>query len=121
MRIRDELVQQATWERCAVFAAASAETVSIEHVLCVPLLAVERVLGVIYLSSPASSPAFGEEHAYFLSSVSRIAAVTLENLSKLDSLRAENQRLRVEVKADNTLIGESRPMLRVSEFISAGG
>lgn len=117
MRIREELVQQATWERCAVFAAAQPGTVSIEHVLCVPLLAVERVLGVIYLSSPAALPAFREEHAYFLSSVSRIAAVTLENLSKLDSLQAENQRLRVEVKADNTLIGESRPMLRVGEFI----
>jgi transcriptional regulator with GAF, ATPase, and Fis domain len=88
-----------------------------EHVLCVPLLAVERVLGVIYLSSPASSPAFREEHAFFLSSVSRIAAVTIENLSRLDSLRAENQRLRVEVKAEHTLIGESRPMVRVNEFI----
>ena len=78
--------------------AAPAETTSAEHVLCVPLVAVERILGVIYLSSPASSPAFGEDHAYFVSSVSRIAAVTLENLSKLDSLRAENQRLRAEAK-----------------------
>jgi Nif-specific regulatory protein len=117
MLIRDELVQQATWERCAVIAAARTETDSGEHVLCVPLMAVERILGVIYLSSPASSPAFGEDHAYFLSAVSRIAAVTLENLSKLDSLKAENQRLQAEAKADRTLIGESRPMQRVSEFI----
>ena len=116
MLIRQELVQQATWERCAVFTAAGADTA--EHVLCVPLAAVERTLGVIYLSSPASSPPFKEEHAYFLSSVSRIAAVTLENLFKLDSLRAENERLRVEVKADATLIGESRPMARVTEFIA---
>ena len=86
--------------------------------MCVPLAAVERTLGVIYLSSPASSPPFKEDHAYFLSSVSRIAAVTLENLFKLDSLRAENERLRVEVKADATLIGESRPMARVTEFIT---
>jgi transcriptional regulator with GAF, ATPase, and Fis domain len=118
MLIRQELVQQATWKRCAVFTAAGAETVTAEHVLCVPLAALERTLGVIYLSSPASSPAFQEEHAYFLSSVSRIAAVTLESLFKLDSLRAENERLRVEVKADGTLIGESRPMLRVAEFIA---
>jgi Nif-specific regulatory protein len=117
MLIRNELVQQATWEHCAVIAAARTETDSGEHVLCVPLVAVERILGVIYLSSPASSPAFGEDHAYFLSAVSRIAAVTLENLSKLDSLKAENQRLQAEAKADRTLIGESRPMQRVSEFI----
>ena len=115
LRIREELVQQATWERCAIFTGSQA--VGVEHVLCVPLMAVERVLGVIYLTSPASWPAFGEEHAFFLSSVSRIAAVTLENLSRVDSLRAENQRLRVEVKAEHTLIGESRPMQRVNEFV----
>jgi len=116
MLIRNELVQQATWEHCAVIAAARTETDSGEHVLCVPLVAVERILGVIYLSSPASSPAFGEDHAYFLSAVSRIAAITLENLLKLDSLRAENQRLRAE-RGTDTLIGESRAIVRVTEFI----
>jgi Nif-specific regulatory protein len=118
MIIREEPVQQATWERCAVFSSASAEANSTEHVLCAPLVGVERILGVIYLSSPASSPAFTEEQAYFLSSISRIAAVTLENLSQLDSLRAENQRLRGEARADHSLIGESRPMARVNEFIT---
>ena len=117
MIIREEPVQQATWERCAVFSAASGDAAT-EHVLCAPLVGVERILGVIYLSSPAASAAFTEEHAYFLSSISRIAAVTLENLSQLDSLRAENQRLRVEVKGDHSLIGESRPMQRVNEFIT---
>jgi transcriptional regulator with GAF, ATPase, and Fis domain len=115
MLIRQELVQQAIWERCATFTAAPVDSASTEHVLCVPLVAVEKILGVIYLSSPA---AFAEEHAYFLSSVSRIAAVTLENLSRLDLLRAENDRLRVRAQADETLIGESRPMLRVLEFIA---
>jgi transcriptional regulator with GAF, ATPase, and Fis domain len=117
MVVRQELVQQATWERCAVFTSA-ADSTAAEHVLCVPLAALERTLGVIYLSSPASSPPFKEDHAYFLSSVSRIAAVTLESLFKMDSLRAENERLRGEGKADATLIGESRPMQRVTEFIT---
>ena len=81
MVIREELVRQATWERSAIFTAASADTASAEHVLCVPLIGIERIVGVIYLSSPVASPAFSEDHAYFLSSVSRIAAVTLENLS----------------------------------------
>jgi transcriptional regulator with GAF, ATPase, and Fis domain len=115
VRIREELVQQARWERCAILVGS--ESAGTEHVLCVPLLGVERVLGVIYLSSPRSSPPFGEQHAFFLSAVSRIAAVTLENLSRLDSLQAENQRLRVEGKAEFTLIGESRPMVRVNEFV----
>ena len=116
MVIREELAQRAMWERCAVFTTASVAPAPAEHVLCVPLVAVENIMGVIYLTSPAKSPPFGEDHALFLSSVSRIAAVSLENLLKLDSLRAENQRLRADVGAD-TLIGESRAMSRVSEFI----
>ena len=115
--IRQDLVQQATWERCAVVIAAPAETASAEHVLCVPLVAVEKTLGVIYLTSPASAPPFGEDHAYFVSSVSRIAAITLENLSKIDSLRAENRRLRAEVRSDSVLIGESKSIQRVTKFI----
>ena len=118
MRIRQELVQQAIWERCAVFSAASADSNGNQHVLCVPLTAVERTLGVIYLSAPGSSPAFQEEYAYFLSAVSRIAAVTLENLSKLASLRAENRRLRGDAQANHSLIGESRAMGRVHAFIA---
>jgi Nif-specific regulatory protein len=115
--IKEELVQQATWERCAVVAAAPAANPSADHVLCVPLVAVDRTLGVIYLSAPASAPAFEEDHACFVSSVSRIAAVTLENLLKLDSLRAENQRLRAEAEAEGAIIGESKPMRRVHDFI----
>ena len=114
--IREEWAQRAMWEQCAVFTTASAESPTAEHVLCVPLIAVENILGVIYLTAPPSAPPFGEDHAFFLSAVSRIAAVTLENLLKMDSLRAENQRLRDDVGSD-TLIGESRSMLRVTEFI----
>jgi Nif-specific regulatory protein len=116
MKIRREWAQRAVWERCAVFTSASTPPVSGEHVLCVPLVAVENILGVIYLTSPATSPPFGDNDAYFLSAVSRIAAVSLENLLKFDSLRAENQRLRADVGAD-TLIGESRAILRVTEFV----
>jgi Nif-specific regulatory protein len=118
MPICEELVRQATWERCAVVTSAPVTDTSAQHVLCVPLVAVEKILGVIYLSSPASSTPFGEDHAYFVSSISRIAAITLENLLKLDSLRAENQRLRAVVNADSTLIGDSKAMHRVSEFIA---
>jgi transcriptional regulator with GAF, ATPase, and Fis domain len=114
--IREEWAQRAMWERSAVFTVASAAPTPPEHVLCVPLVAVENILGVIYLTSPATSPPFDEDQAYFLSSVSRIAAVSLENLLKLDSLRAENQRLRADVAA-GPLIGESRAMAKVMEFI----
>jgi transcriptional regulator with GAF, ATPase, and Fis domain len=114
--IREEWAQRAMWERCAILAAASSASAPEEHVLCAPLVGVENILGVIYLTAPATSPPFGEDHVYFLSSVSRIAAVSLENLLKLESLQAENQRLRADVGVD-TLLGESRALSRVTEFI----
>jgi transcriptional regulator with GAF, ATPase, and Fis domain len=117
MVIREEWAQRAMWERCAVFTTTSTTPVPDEHVLCVPLVAAENILGVIYMTSPATSPPFGEDQAFFLSSVSRIAAVSLENLLKLDSLRAENQRLRADMGAD-ILIGESRAISRVTDFIA---
>jgi transcriptional regulator with GAF, ATPase, and Fis domain len=117
IRIREEIVQQSAWERSAVLAAAQPGSLENEHVLCVPLVAVESALGVIYLSCPRDLPPFAEQHAYFLSSVSRIVAVTLENLQQLDALRAENRRLRGEAKGENLLVGESRAMQRVQEFV----
>jgi pSer/pThr/pTyr-binding forkhead associated (FHA) protein len=102
MVIREEWAQRAMWERCAVFTTSSTVPTPDEHVLCAPLVGVENILGVIYLTSPPTSPPFGEDHAFFLSSVSRIAAVSLENLLKLDSLRAENQRLRADMGADTS-------------------
>ena len=114
--IQEEWVQRAMWERCAIAATAPSASAPNEHVLCVPLVGVENILGVIYLTSPATSSAFGEDHVYFLSSVSRIAAVSLENLLKLESLQAENQRLRADMGAD-TLLGKSRAISRVTEFI----
>ena len=61
--IREEWAQRATWERSAVYTTASTTPVPAEHVLCVPLVGVENILGVIYLTSPATSPPFGEDHA----------------------------------------------------------
>lgn len=116
--VREELAQQAIWERCALFTGGSSDSAVSEQVLCVPLVAIDRVLGVIYFTAPASAPPFGEDHVFFVSAVSRIAAVTIENLLKLDSLWEENQRLRTEVRADSALIGESKAMSRVSDFIA---
>ena len=114
--IQEEWAQRAMWERCAIAATAPSAPGPNEHVLCVPLVGIENILGVIYLTSPATSPSFGEDHVYFLSSVSRIAAVSLENLLKLESLQAENQQLRVDMGA-NTLLGKSGQISRVTEFI----
>jgi Nif-specific regulatory protein len=116
--IQRELVHRAIWERSAVFTGAAAGSSEAQNVLCVPLVAVERTIGVIYLASLPPAPPFREDHIHFLDSVSRIAAVTLENILALDALRSENRQLKAELNPAGKLVGESRQIRQVEEFIS---
>jgi Nif-specific regulatory protein len=116
IEVQRELIHCAIWERSPVFTStASSET---ENVLCVPLVAVERTIGVVYLTSPQPSPPFREDHIHFLDSVSRIAAVTIENILALDALRSENRLLKEELRPARKLVGESRQITQVEAFIS---
>jgi Nif-specific regulatory protein len=116
--IQRELVHHAIWERSAVFTSAASGSSEAQNVLCVPLVAVERTIGVIYLASLAPALPFREDHIHFLDSVSRIAAVTLENILALDALRSENRQLKAELNSASKLVGESRQIRQVEEFIS---
>jgi Nif-specific regulatory protein len=118
IEIQRELVHRAIWEGSAVFTNAASGSSEMQNVLCLPLVAVEKIIGVIYLTSLHPAPPFREDHIHFLDSVSRIAAVTLENVLALDALRSENLRLKQELNPTSKLVGESRQIGRVEEFIS---
>ncbi|MGC1362871.1 MAG: sigma 54-interacting transcriptional regulator, partial [Silvibacterium sp.] len=118
IEIQRELVHRAVWERSAVFAGGASGSSETPNVLCVPLVAIERTIGVIYLTSLPPAPPFQEDHIHFLDSVSRIAAVTLENILALDALRSENLQLKQELHPSGKLVGESRQIRQVEEFIS---
>jgi transcriptional regulator with GAF, ATPase, and Fis domain len=118
IEIQREFVHRAMWERAPVFTGAATDSSETENILCLPLVAVERTIGAIYLTSPHAAPPFREDHIHFLDSVSRIAAVTLENILALDSLRSENLRLKQELNQTSNLIGESKQIRQVEEFIA---
>lgn len=119
--VRPELVQRALWEREQISNEGEAGTGSDEprdQVICVPLVAVERTVGVLYLGGPADGELFREDHRAFLDSVSRIAAVTLENLLALDELRRENRTLKRALTPQVQMVGKSKAMARVETFVS---
>jgi transcriptional regulator with GAF, ATPase, and Fis domain len=117
--IQRELVHRAIWERSAVFTGpTSGEPQQSHNVLCQPLVAVERTIGVIYLVSPHPAPPFHEDHIHFLGSASHIAAVTLENILALDALRSENLRLKRQLNPTTSLVGESGQIRQLQTFIS---
>ena len=118
IEIQRDLVHRAIWERAAIFSSAVTDSSHTHNILCLPLVAVERTIGVIYLTSLPPAPPFREDHIHFLDSVSRIAAVALENILALDALRSENQRLKRELNPAGNLVGESRQIRQLEEFIS---
>ena len=73
-----------------------------------PLVALQNALGVIYLVNTNPEQGFPEDNIHLLNSVAGIAAVTLENILMLESLRDENRRLREELTPEYPIIGESK-------------
>jgi Nif-specific regulatory protein len=116
--VRRELVQRALWEQSAVTAEAPADNKSEESVICVPLLGVQRTVGVIYLTSNGPDRKFQDDHVHFLNSAAGIAAVALENVLALESLKAENRRLRAELDPGDGLVGDSKFMRQLSSLVA---
>jgi Nif-specific regulatory protein len=117
LNIRRDLVKRVLWERVVVLSNPSPESKETESILCVPLIAVERTIGVLYLVASGDAGTFEEDHVHFVGSAAHIAAVTLENVLALEALRNENRRLRAELDLDGAIVGESRAMRQVQEFI----
>ncbi len=87
-------------------------------ILCVPLIMVERTLGVIYLDSKDPQTAFDKDHLQLVSAISAITAVALENARHIEWLVSENQRLIADYNIEHNMVGESDAMRDVLQFIS---
>ncbi|HKD86755.1 MAG TPA: sigma 54-interacting transcriptional regulator [Terriglobales bacterium] len=117
IRIRREIVQRALWERSPILSQPTPDSSRAESVLCVPLVGVERTVGVLYMSAPGPTAKFEDAHVHFLGGVAGIAAVTLENVLATEALRTENRRLKAELDVEGAIIGESKGMHQVHNFI----
>lgn len=115
--VRHEVVLRTLWESAAVVTDISGTSGTTEKVLCVPLIALQKTIGVIYLVCLSSSELFGRDHLNFVSSVAAIAAVTLESILTMESLRAENKQLRQLLVNEESMIGESFQMLQLTKVI----
>jgi len=117
LQIRKSVIHRALWERASVFTESSSDVAAAENIMCVPLIGVQNTIGVIYLFSKGLEARFAEDHVQFLNSAAGIAAVTLENVLSIESLKAENRRLREVLEPAEAIIGESKAMRRVGAFI----
>ena len=89
-----------------------------KSVLCVPLVMLERILGVIYLDSTNPRDVFNKDHLQLVTAIAGIAAVAIENARHFEWLESENRRLMADVNIEHNMVGESGAMQRVYHFIS---
>ena len=116
LELDKDLIQRVLWERCVILTDQG--ITESEHLLCAPLVGVDKTIGVLYFSGTIAGMPFRDDHVHFLNSVGHIAAVTLENLVALDAVRAETPVLMPEANPASRMIAESAPMARVEAFIS---
>jgi Nif-specific regulatory protein len=87
-------------------------------VLCVPLIMLDKTLGVIYLDTTEPNSVFDQDHLQLVSAISAITAVAIENARHIEWLESENRRLIADFNIEHNLIGESEPIREVLQFIS---
>jgi transcriptional regulator with GAF, ATPase, and Fis domain len=93
-------------------------TDNIASLLVVPLVVLDRTVGVIYLDTANPQTPFTENHLQLLAAVGPVAGVALENARRVQWLQEENDRLQNEVAAGRDLIGECAAMKDVHQFIA---
>ncbi len=87
-------------------------------VLCVPLIMLERTLGVIYLDTKDADASFDKDHLQLVCAIAAISAVAIENARHIEYLVGENRRLIADFNIEHNMVGESQPMRDVLQFIS---
>ena len=90
----------------------------VSSLMCVPFVAFDKPLGVIYLDTSSRVVQFDEAHLQLLTAIAGIAAIAFENARRFELLENENRRLQQEVKLDHQMVGESQSMREVYSLLS---
>jgi len=90
----------------------------VRSLLCVPLSVFQRMIGCIYLDSTNTINRFHEDHLQLMAAVAAISAIALDNARRQQWLEQENQRLTIEVRQDQSLVGEGARMKDIFQFLA---
>jgi transcriptional regulator with GAF, ATPase, and Fis domain len=86
--------------------------------LCVPIKLFNQVIGCIYLDATRPETRFDEDQLQLVTAIAAIFAIAFDNARRMESLRAENQRLNAEIDIEHNMVGTSPTMRRVYEFVA---
>ncbi len=97
--------------------SASLMEAQVRRLLCTPIMAFGRAIGVLYLTG-SEGPPLDHGHLELAAAMGAIAGLAIRNLQHLAWLQDENQKLRSGAGLEHSLIGESGPMREVYGFIA---
>jgi Nif-specific regulatory protein len=90
----------------------------VRSLLCVPLTVFQRMIGCIYLDTTNGNNRLHEDHLQLMAAIAGISAVALDNARRTQWLEQENQRLAMEVRQEQSLVGEGEQMKEVHRFLA---
>jgi Nif-specific regulatory protein len=116
VQVSQEILRRVMAERVSILEGDGGETKA-QSILCAPLAAGDRLLGVVYLDTANASTRLTEEDLELLSGIAGLAAMGIENARQFERLRQENDQLRAEASLTHDMVGRSAKMKEVYQFI----
>ena len=90
----------------------------VHSVLAVPLEVRGTMLGVMYLEASSPGSRFDPDLLQLVTTLGNVTALAIENARYVERLDGENRRLHEELNIHHSMIGESKAMREVYEFVS---
>jgi len=90
----------------------------VHSVMAVPLEVQGNVLGVMYLEASSPGSRFDSDLLQLVTTLGNITALAIENARHLEQLDVENRRLNEELNIHHSMVGESKAMSEVYDFVS---
>jgi transcriptional regulator with GAF, ATPase, and Fis domain len=115
MREQATLLSEDVQESGALGPTPSLLASQTRSLLAAPLAVFEQSLGALILTTRDPEIRFNQDHQELLTAIASIAAVTLQNIRRVERMEDELRRQRAEMRE---MIGESRPMRQLNRLIA---
>ncbi len=89
----------------------------VHSLICVPLVRLDKAIGLIYLDTVNPVIRFCDEDLHLVTAIAGVAALAVESARQVEWLGRENRRLRMEGNLDHDMVGESPRMREVYQLI----
>jgi transcriptional regulator with GAF, ATPase, and Fis domain len=89
----------------------------VRSLLCVPLTVLQRTIGCLYLDTLSLARRFDKEDLELVTAVAGVCSFALENARRVQWLEQENLRLTNEIGMERNLVGDSKKMKEVFQFL----